>query len=98
MGVSTWDPETGWDTPDAEGEFNNNSRWERGQPEIGGRQPTHREYDPRDYGPDVGLQIITPTREEERRDRWKPEYGNVDEIMRKNRLPSITPDKKPVIN
>jgi len=99
---STWNPDTGkWtdDTPSPRDEFDK-SRWHPGDSEIGNRQPTHREYDPGDYGPDVGLQIIpvTPTREEDRKDRWRPEYGNVDEIIKRNRLPSITPDKKPIVH
>jgi hypothetical protein len=96
MGVSTWDPETGWDTPDTSGDFDKSRHWNPGDSEIGSRQPTHREYDSRDRGPDVGLQIVpvTPDKDKEKDRGWQPGW-NIEDVIRNG---TRTPVRKPDIN
>jgi hypothetical protein len=97
MGVASYDPESGtWSDEGANKSFNRNSGYEPGGPEMGYKQPSQRpELDPRDF-PQTDLQIIpvTPTREEERKDRWNPAW-NIDDVIKNGNKPS---KRTPVVN
>lgn len=98
MGVASYDPESGtWSDEGANESFNRNSGYERGGPEMGYKQPSQKpELDPRNY-PQTDLQIIpvTPTREEDRKDRWQPGW-KIEDVIKNGRLPPAK--RTPVIN